>query len=502
MTDSFLKACEIGTQQEIYNSYGIIKNDTNIKKIMEEGFKILCKSQKISLVLWYLRLKPDPTIFTFMKNQKPYVKLTNEIKKCGFEIAMKHENIELGQYFFLSMEFFDKQLFKKIFKNACLNNLIQVLDWQYMNYDFQNELLDYETIYECCKNDVLNSIIWLYSKYNLSEIVVVCFEHACESDSINVATWTYQKYLEDTYDLSNIITKLFLAGNLTKVLEWFSTIEKISLDENTTIHIVKSLIQHSHIELLRWIALSGKIKLDDNCYALYLQYYCYNTVDIDMITQLITCVSDVSLLNLSNIYFVACCLGNYDVARFIQENFNINIRKHNDIEFEYNCINLLPENKINSNNRYVQILKFVHENVIVHFGECKNIQNIKLNRFKISCWLSSLTSDYNIIVNTNTRTCEEFSLSRLSEKALNSYANNNVCKAMGILGMEKITCHIICEDTTCLYCLELCENLVLTNCKHYMCLQKLLEWVNQKNNICKCPLCNQLVIFNECKIIN
>jgi len=106
-----------------------------------------------------------------------------------------------------------------------------------------------------------------------------------------------------------------------------------------------------------------------------LKFACCNTNDVEFIENMLLKINNFSTINIDDIYFTVCCSGNYEISRFLKENFNVNIRKHNDIEFAYNFSLHYKCKNVNS-----ELIKFVESNVL----NCKylNMNKIKINRKK------------------------------------------------------------------------------------------------------------------------
>jgi hypothetical protein len=498
-TKRFYELCEQGNKDLIHKQYEVIKNEKHLTTLLLTGIQYASKTCDPHLITWFLSLKPSSNIFTFFSDQRPYIKFNNKLKIDLFCIASKNNNLKLAQYLFVQIEQFPQELFINVFNDVFKLGHIDVVMWMYSIYNFKELLLTNEIILECCKSDNINIFRWICSVCNILAILILCFECACESGAINIAIFLHQVYPEIiNCELGQITNKLLVKSNINKVFKWISTFYQINYTPFQTYEYTKNLIEHNSIETLLFL-INSDFVFPCECYNTLLKYACCNTNCINLITTAITKISDFTNVNIDDIYLTTCCIGNYEVTRFLQENFAINIRKHNDLEFMYNCV-LLTNSDVNKLNN--DIVLYVETNVLNH--KYINKAKITIDRLRLVMWMSSICADYKIIMNTESMNNEikNISVDLLITKAVKSHKAKNTFKSIGILGIKKTLDHKISHDTMCFCCLDLCENLIYTNCKHYMCFDRMLEWFGKPNTFCKCPLCLQLIIFSECQIVN
>lgn len=500
--EQFFALCSKGQTDLIWKQYEIIKRDKNIKNVLIDGIRFASKTGDPNLITWFLSLKPESTIFTFFSDQTPYIKLDNKFKIDLFIISAKNNNVVLAEFLFAQIAKLDQELFITLFNDVCKLEKLSVAIWMYSICNFREKLFLNESVFECCKHDKIIIVEWICSVYDVTPIIHLCFEYACEFDAINVTLFLHQKYNTImNFDLNLIINKLLLNMNINKVFKWIVTFNKINYGEFQTTKYIERLLDNDKTDVLLYLINCEEFMFPVECYHTLLKYTCCNSNCTNLMTTAIVKINDLSNVNIDEIYFVTCCLGNYEAARFLHENFKLNIRKHNDVEFAYNCIVSFGINSVQNSN----IISYV-ETTILNY-KYLNKTKIVINRKQIIMWLASLCSDYIILSDKNNLdTIKCVKINTLFERAYNSYKNNNIQKAIDIVGIKTNSNYKISDDNTCLICLDTCNRLILTNCGHHVCLIGLFDWLNKKRltdlylNVC--PLCSQLIIFPECQIIN
>lgn len=498
----FLKACEHGKYDDIYKHYKTVKHEENIKDLLLSGIRNASKNGTPQLIKWFVNLKSEPTIFSFFSEQVPYVKFDNLLKMQIFNIATINNNVVLAEFIFPQITNFKQEEFIRLFNDVCKLEYIEMIKWMYSICNFRDKLLLDETIIECCSNDKINTVTWIVSNCNMMSTINLCFEYACEYDAINIVLFLHKNYNSTmNFDLNFIINKLLFNMNINKVFKWITTFNKINYAEFQTVKYIEQLLEHNKIEILLYLINCEEFIFPVECYYMLLKYTCCNTNCTNLITTALTKIYDFSNVNIDDIYFTTCCLGNYEVARFLQENFKINIRKHNDIEFAYNFIVSCGINDICN----LGIMSFVETNILNY--KYLNKAKIIINRKQMVMWLASLCSDYIIISDKNDLDAIKcVKINTLFEKAYNSHKNKNTQKAIDIIGIKTNVNYNLSNENTCLICLETCDKLILTNCGHNVCLDGLFDWLNKKkltsSCLYVCPMCSQLIVFSECQIIN
>ena len=490
---NFLESCDKGNEIEIINNYNLIKSDQNIIILIHEGFVRSCKLGDLKLIKWFLDLKKTAlfgltTLFniTYISNKH------NSIILTAFNTACVHNNITVVKYLIDKFDInIEHENAYNLFKMCCYNNSLESINWLLSRYD--TKLINKNLILNCCKKDILEVIILFSTLHNFKDNITEYFNEACKNNSVNVAIWIYNKYSNEyQFDLIDIFNELFSECNSFQILQWIYSTCNINISEYVNSDTIKTIIDKNNKIKIIWILnLDNSFCIDEHIDVL-LKYACCMCNDHNLATLLITHTKNRNVINIDDLFFYTCCSGNYECANWIHTNFPINIRKHNDVEFVVICQKLLYD--VNDKN-YLNILddySNINKNYI-----CDNT-NSEHNLYKTLNFLVNLCSDYSISLKNEELVT--FKLTTIFDKAYKSYDSGNISRAIDILGIKKIKQDNF-DTISCLCCLDVCEYLIETNCKHYICASKIIEWLKNKK-IYSCPMCSQMIVFKNCSIIN